>query len=122
MNLTQLEHLRSISRISQLRHHAVESGEIVRNDLPVIVVAPDAHDRTSVDRPAWLRAKRWPMPDGLLLNLGVQAERGGTVGLRKSHVDQITEFIACEAKTKADRVLSSRALNRIVTLFHRARD
>jgi hypothetical protein len=57
-----------------MRHHAIEGGKMIGNNIPVPVVRSNANKRTSSIYEERSGTKDGPMPNAFTLNLRIEAE------------------------------------------------
>src|SRR5206468_5621713 len=113
-------HLRRVSRIRTVRHHAVEAGQAVRDDRPAVLLLSRFDERSGTVHKDRRRPKLLSVPDTFPFDLGI-VSKGAARGRWEAEIDRVAEVVAGKSQAQAHRVLAPAALNRMVASKHAAR-
>ena len=103
------------SRIRAVRHHAVERGQSMRDDRPVVLLVAGLDERSAAIDKYRRRSKRPSAPDTFPLDFRIVSE-GAARRWRKAEIDRVAEVVTGETQPQANRVLADDTLNRAVHL------
>jgi hypothetical protein len=119
--LAQHQHLRRVSWIRAVRHHAVERGQTLRDDRPAAFLVPSFDERSAAIQKDRRRAKRVPAPNAFSFDLGIVSERSAR-RCWKAEIDCVAEVATGEPQSQADRVPAGDVLDRVFTFEHGSRE
>ncbi len=119
--LAYRDHFRRVARVGELRHHAVESGDWLRNGLPFAAVVTRPDRRALAVYQQRRRPQQRAAPDAFALYHRVERKRR-LLGRGQAEIHRIAKLIAGKAEPQIDRLAAARALHRLVARQHAARE